>query len=119
MTQKQAKVTGEYYTVLTHVGSGAAMRQETREGRYNSISEAVEAAMRITLDRKVGCNVQRITEIEPSAAGGFFGDETVTEVMTGEITIPGPRSYEYEPTLSRYHPVNGWATPETIEVPGI
>lgn len=113
-----AKVTGEYYTVLTEVGSGRAARQETREGSYTLIAEAVEAAMRITLDRKIGCSVQRITLIEPQVVKGLFGEDvTINEVMTGEIPIPGPRSYTYVPELSRYHAVNGWVIPETIDIP--
>lgn len=110
---RTAKVTGEYYTVETDVGSGAAMRGETREGRYHSISDAVKVAMRITLDRQIGCSVVRITEHEP--IDGLFGD-VITEKETGRISIPGPRSYNYNPELSRYHPVNGWVVPSEIEV---
>jgi hypothetical protein len=112
----RARVTGEYYTVLTDVGSGAAMRGETREGRYDNIADAIEAAMRIILDRGVGCNVQRITTHEPVmlSLDSIFGTET-TETVTGEVRVPGPRSYNFDPELSRYHPVNGWEIPETIE----
>jgi hypothetical protein len=112
----QARVTGEYYTVLTDVGSGRAACGETREGRYEIISDAVEAAMRITLDRKVGCAVQRITVHEPVQGDGFFTPERTTETVTGEISIPGPRSYNYAPELSRYHSANGWVVPDVVEV---
>lgn len=108
----KVRVTGEYYTVLTNVGSSAARRGETREGRYDKISDAVESAMRITLDRKVGCKVQRITT--------HAGHDTIigiplTESVTGEIDIPGPRSFEYDARLSRYHPVKGWDVPDEID----
>lgn len=112
MTNIQAKVLGEYYTVATDVGSGAHLRGKTREGRYETISAAVEAAMRITLDRKVSCKVLRITEHEPVKLNLFGFDET--ETVTGEVMIPGPRSYNYDPALSRYHPVNGWVVPDVI-----
>lgn len=111
----QVKVTGEYYTVATDTGSGAYLRGETNEGRYESISAAVEAAMRITLDRKTSCSVRRITEHAPVNVGVLM-DLVVTETVTGEVHIPGPRSYDYAPALSRYHPVNGWVVPDMIDV---
>ena len=116
------KTTGEYYTVATDTGSGAALRGETREGRFEHISDAVESAMRITLDRCVGCNVLRVTTHEPIpdptiALNGMFGPSEMTcETVTGQVSIPGPRSYAFSPALSRYHPVNGWVVPETIEI---
>ena len=112
-----ARVTSEYYTVATDVGSSACARGETREGRYDSIPGAVEAAMRITLDRQVGCDVLRVTEHEAVTVEDMFGQPVVTSgTVTGKISIPGPRSYDYLPELSRYHPVNGWALPEVVEV---
>lgn len=57
--------------------------------------------------------VERVTVHEPYA-DGVWGQ--VTETVTGEISIPGPAHYMQRPELSRYHPVNGWAIPETITV---
>lgn len=36
--------------------------------------------------------------------------------VTGEACIPGPASMMMNPGLSRYHPVNGWVVPESIDV---
>lgn len=115
MTQ-QAKVIDEYYTVLTDIGSSAAMRGETREGHFTTIASAVEHAMRVTLDRAVSCRVLRITVHEPVEVESMFGTKLLTEKVTGSVDIPGPRSYNHEPQLSRYHPVNGWVIPEFVAV---
>ena len=115
-----AKVIGEYYTVL--LTDSIYARTPDRRGRYDTISDAVRAAMRITLDEGKGTRVLRVTEIEPTKVIGIFGDifeddcEIVTEKVTGEVDIPSPLSYNYDPRLSRYHPNNGWAIPETIEI---
>ena len=106
----QVKVISEHYRVLVNPGAG----RPRHEGRFELIGPAVESAMRITLDRGISCAVERVTVHEPVA--GFLGLGEIGETVTGHVDIPGPRSYNYNPELSRYHPVNGWVTPATIDV---
>lgn len=107
-----ARVTGEHYRVVVDVGAG----RPGREGPFERISDAVRRAMEIALERGVGCAVERVTTHEPVPPPWWIG-EPVTETVTGRVAIAGPRSYDHDPALSRYHPVNGWVVPDTVEVP--
>lgn len=42
--------------------------------------------------------------------------ETVTMTITGETVISGMPHFTDAKALGRYHPVNGWVIPESIEV---
>lgn len=113
-------VTAEYYRVSR---MGAATRWEpVDDTRYHTISVAVAQAMRLILDGAGSLSVERVTEHEPCPVecdawlellppeSRFF-----TETVTGRVNIPGPHAYDMDPRLSRYHAVNGWVIPETID----
>jgi hypothetical protein len=108
----QLSVTGEYYRVVSDIGAG----RPAIEGPFASPAAAIERAMRITLDERQGCAVERVTVHEPYEALTGAGFAMVAETVTGRITVPGPRSWDHDPQLSRYHPVNGWVVPAEIEV---
>lgn len=104
----QAKVTGEYYRVET-----APSHHAQYDGPFASPVEAIKHAMRLHVEDKFVGDVQRVTTHEPAQSG--FG-ETVIETVTGRIKVPGPRSWDHDPNMSRYNPVNGWVIPKTIEI---
>ena len=114
-----ARTTGEYYRLVTDLG---ASRPGVLPERYDDAAVAARAAMQFVLDTGKSCELQRVTTHEPverhilgSPVDGW-PPEIVAETVTGRLTVPGPEGYARRPEMSRYHPVNGWAVPETIEV---
>ena len=114
-----ARTTGEYYRVVTDLG---ASRPVVLPERFDDPCDAARAAMRRVLDTGRSCDIERVTTHEPverhilGAPTEGWPPEIVAETVTGRVTIPGPEGYARRPEMSRYHPVNGWAVPETIEV---
>ena len=106
------RTTGEYYRVALRNANGWG--QPDYEGPFQFIPDAVEMAMRLTLDRKVTCVVERVTTHEPHENASGTGEIT-SETVTGRVFVPGPRSYNEDPQLSRHDPVAGWLIPLDID----
>lgn len=110
MSKIKVKVVREFYRVET-----AGMEPASYENLADAARDAIGKAL---VTKAKGVGIMRVTEHEPVT----FGNEMdllfppVTETVTGEVFVPAVSSYIWAPGLSRYHPVNGWAVPETIEV---
>ena len=102
--------TGEYYRVALRSGSG--WDEPEFEGPFQFIPDAVERAMKITLELKVSCVVERVTTHEPHEAPS---GQVTTETVTGRVLIPGPKSYNDDPQLTRHDDTLGWLVPQTID----
>lgn len=106
------KTTGEYYRVALR--NANSWDEPDYEGPFQFIPDAVEKAMRLTVDLKVSCAVERVTTHEPHEDPSGSGEIT-TETVTGRVFIPGPRSYNDDPQLTRHDDTLGWLIPLTID----
>lgn len=101
-----AKVIREYY------------RLTISQIEYSSPAAAIAEAYRIMADETGkpgwinGISIERVTVIYPIEH--IFG--TLHEIVTGTIFISSPGTLAQSPELSRYHPVNGWVIPDSIEI---
>lgn len=106
---RNVKVVGEYYRVGGPRGE-----------RFDSIGDAVRGAFAMAVrDNYYSISVERVTVHEPvlGREGSFESlCGPISETVTGKISIKGPAHYISLPELSRYHPVNGWVLPDTIEI---
>lgn len=109
-----ARTTGEYYRVVTDIG---ASRPDVLPERFHEPTDAVRHAMRLVLNTGKSCDVERVTTHEPVVWHPWGDPEVVAETVTGRVAIPAAEHFARRPELSRYHPVNGWAVPDEIEVP--
>ena len=105
----RARVTGEYYRIVYPAGAG----KPSHVGPYPWIQDACYHAMRLMLATGELCAIERVTEHEPVL--DVWGFETVTETVTGRASVQHPQDLARHYELSRYHPVYGWAVPETID----
>lgn len=112
MRMALVRTTGEYYRVAFRGGN--AWGELEFEGPFALIPDAVERAMRMTLERKVTCYVERVTTHQPHESPGLDSSIT-TETVTGRIRIPGPHSFGDDPQLTRNQPGVGWVMPEYID----
>lgn len=122
------KVTGEVYrvyptgrkTVYATMLDGKYVHSHDAEYiDHPKMTDAIKHAFRIA--GEIGCDVMvdRVTQHEAvtdeMAPNDLFGTLVGrTETKTGELYIPLP--HFTDPSLSRYHPNNGWVVPETIEI---
>jgi hypothetical protein len=106
---KTVKVTREYY----YVGEYGDRRE------FEEMREAVAYLYaRIFAGNYHHLSIHRVTEFE-RPAGEVDSFEALFDSyrqVTTTVTIQGPASLYGMPELSRYHPVNGWIVPETIEI---
>jgi hypothetical protein len=108
-TRKTRRVTREYY----YVGEYADRRE------FDEMGKAVEYLYsRIFAGNYHALSIHRVTEFERTAEemNSFEGMFDDYRQVTTTVTIQGPASLYSMPELSRYHPVNGWVVPETIEI---
>jgi hypothetical protein len=103
-----AKVTGEFYRVLGR--------------RFESITEAAQMAYAVLAEGSYhAIDIERVTTHEPVATfddpgvNAFFGGDR-TETVTGRVSIPGIPQLRFDSRLGRYHPVDGVAVPDAVEV---
>jgi hypothetical protein len=98
------KVTREYYVVGDY-----GFRRE-----FDEMSDALTYLYSIIHAQNFHyLSIHRVTEYDaPQDHRGLF----VANNVTTTVTIQGPASLYADPRLSRYHPINGWVVPETIEV---
>lgn len=110
------EVIREFYRVVTVEGGV----RETIESEHADHMEALRIGFALVAKGQYA-KVQRVAAHEPVSLpkpddfAALFAP-TRGETITGEVTIPGPSSFQHDPRLSRYHPVNGWVVPEFIEI---
>ena len=89
---------------------------------HDGMMDAVKHAFRIAGDMGCDVMVDRVTRHEPLSEEMDRSNIWLaisagrTETITGVLYIPMP--HFTDPSLSRYHPNNGWVIPETIEIEG-
>ena len=119
----RATVTREYYQVA-HYTLNSQTEPLTGEMLYSD--ELYYEAFRLCAERRESIVIQRVTEfrIAKSDMSDFWaelsdltdcGDAYTGSEITGRRVI-SPEHFALDVDLSRYHPVNGWAIPETMEV---
>ena len=104
---KTVKVTREYYAV----GSYGDRRE------FAEMGEAVQYCYKRLIDGNYhSLTIERITEYAQPEGEETFLSVFLKPQVVSSVTIQGPASLYADPRLSRYHPVNGWVVPETIDV---
>jgi len=120
----KATVTREYYQIA-HYTNNSQTEPLTGEMEYSD--ELYYEAFRLCAERRESIVIQRVTEFRitksdvPDVFCSFLfaltdrGDSYTGSEITGRRVI-SPEHFALDVDLSRYHPVNGWAIPETMEV---
>ena len=119
----KATVTREYYQIA-HYTNNSQTEPLTGEMEYSN--ELYYEAFRLCAERRESIVIQRVTEfrIAKLDMSDFWaeisdltdcGDAYTGSEITGRRVI-SPEHFALDVDLSRYHPVNGWAIPETMEV---
>lgn len=110
----KAKVTGEYYRLYfgnRHWGHFKSPHEACAEAYRELVEDSGKPGWRRAIE------VQRVTTHESVPIWSEYPElGSITETVTGRVTVPAPGQIAEDVGLSRYHPVNGWSVPETLEI---